>query len=248
MLLNILWWEGDELHILTDLFIIWSKTHLIIFCCFCQCHIGWDSPPDPIEVLLVINIDNLVLFDQPSIKFWLQIKTKYGPNLDTIGVGRLVGVLVDQLSQLHLYVDGADQGVAATNIPTTCRVVIDVYGRCEQVRLYVYAKRTSLSKKYIKILHVQILNFLTKNCLQIATNGVSNLLSLCISYIGTIFKFYNNFKCVVWNWSTYGPKSRRAPVDISQPVEHGMKKLSDYDLCWMSRSWGPKSYITECFV
>lgn len=79
----------------------------------------------------------------------LQIKTKYGPNLDSLGVGRLVGLLVDQTNQLHLYVDGVDQGVAANNIPSICHVVLDVYGRCEQVMstymFYYYTKPLNIS-------------------------------------------------------------------------------------------------------
>lgn len=57
----------------------------------------------------------------------------YGPDWDTIGVGHLVGLLVDAEAQLHLYVNGEDQGVAATDILQPCYALLDVYGQCEQV-------------------------------------------------------------------------------------------------------------------
>jgi neuralized-like protein 4 len=41
---------------------------------------------------------------------------------------------VDSESQLHLYVNGVDQGVAACDIPAVCYAVVDMYGQCEGVR------------------------------------------------------------------------------------------------------------------
>ena len=61
------------------------------------------------------------------------MKARYGPNLDTLTVGQKVGIGVDSNNQLKLFVDDVEQGVAATNIPSTCFVVLDVYGQCEQV-------------------------------------------------------------------------------------------------------------------
>uniref|UniRef100_A0A8C7M3C1 Neuralized-like protein 4 n=1 Tax=Oncorhynchus mykiss TaxID=8022 RepID=A0A8C7M3C1_ONCMY len=66
----------------------------------------------------------------------LKICENYGPNLDTCPEGTVLGLLVDGNSCLHLYVNGMDQGVAAQDIPTPCYPLIDLYGQCEQVRLF----------------------------------------------------------------------------------------------------------------
>ena len=63
----------------------------------------------------------------------LQIKENYGPNLDNLQVGQTVGVLVDEDHNLHLYVDGVDQGVAARDVPSPCYGMLDLYGQCELV-------------------------------------------------------------------------------------------------------------------
>ncbi|XP_042748180.1 neuralized-like protein 4, partial [Lagopus leucura] len=62
-----------------------------------------------------------------------QICDNYGPNLDLVPAGTVLGLLVDSGSRLHLYVDGRDQGVAAGGIPQPCYVLIDLYGQCQQV-------------------------------------------------------------------------------------------------------------------
>lgn len=40
--------------------------------------------------------------------------------------------MIDSSNQLKLFIDGIEQGVAASNLPSMCFVVLDVYGRCEQ--------------------------------------------------------------------------------------------------------------------
>nr|CAD7196670.1 unnamed protein product [Timema douglasi] len=63
----------------------------------------------------------------------VKVKSCYGPNLDNLQGSHMVGVLVDYDSQLHLYVNGVDQGVAAKDIPSVCYAVVDLYGQCEKV-------------------------------------------------------------------------------------------------------------------
>uniref|UniRef100_A0AAY4AVE8 Neuralized-like protein 4 n=1 Tax=Denticeps clupeoides TaxID=299321 RepID=A0AAY4AVE8_9TELE len=65
----------------------------------------------------------------------LKICENYGPNLDTCPEGTVLGLLVDNSSCLHLYVNGMDQGVAAQDIPSPCYLFIDLYGQCEQVTI-----------------------------------------------------------------------------------------------------------------
>lgn len=64
-----------------------------------------------------------------------KVKSRYGPNLDSLHLGHLVGILVDTENQLHLVVNGVDQGVAAKDLPEICYAFVDVYGQCEQVTL-----------------------------------------------------------------------------------------------------------------
>lgn len=63
----------------------------------------------------------------------MQVRENYGSDLTTLNCGNLVGVLVDSEGNLHLYVNGHDQGVAARDIPQPCFAVFDLYGQCTQV-------------------------------------------------------------------------------------------------------------------
>lgn len=69
-----------------------------------------------------------------------KINGPYGPNLDNLKVNQTVGVLVDSLNQLHLYVNDVDQGIAAKNVPQTVYGIIDLYGQCEEVSMVVEDK------------------------------------------------------------------------------------------------------------
>ncbi|GAB0201214.1 neuralized-like protein 4 [Grus japonensis] len=64
-----------------------------------------------------------------------QICENYGPNLDSLPAGTLLGLLVDGGGRLHLYVNGCDQGVAAGGVPAPCYVLLDLYGQCQQVTI-----------------------------------------------------------------------------------------------------------------
>ena len=61
------------------------------------------------------------------------MKEQYGPNLDRVQIGQTVGVLVDDDGSLHLYHNGADQGIAAKDVPSSAYVILDLYGQCEKV-------------------------------------------------------------------------------------------------------------------
>uniref|UniRef100_A0A0L8HEA4 NHR domain-containing protein n=1 Tax=Octopus bimaculoides TaxID=37653 RepID=A0A0L8HEA4_OCTBM len=64
-----------------------------------------------------------------------KVKQCYGPNLDTLQCGHIVGILIDDDNCLHLYVNDLDQGIAARDIPNPCYGLIDLYGQCEQISL-----------------------------------------------------------------------------------------------------------------
>ncbi|XP_014472796.1 PREDICTED: neuralized-like protein 4 isoform X2 [Dinoponera quadriceps] len=64
-----------------------------------------------------------------------RVKTKYGGGLENLQCDSVVGLLVDEDSRLHLFINGADQGVAATDLPGYVYAVFDLYGQCEQVSI-----------------------------------------------------------------------------------------------------------------
>ncbi|KAL3861342.1 hypothetical protein ACJMK2_007378 [Sinanodonta woodiana] len=64
-----------------------------------------------------------------------KIKEHYGPNLDKLHRGHMVGVLVDEENAMHLYVNGVDQGIAMREVSQPCYAIIDLYGQCEKVTI-----------------------------------------------------------------------------------------------------------------
>ncbi|XP_046742176.1 neuralized-like protein 4 [Diprion similis] len=65
----------------------------------------------------------------------VKVITRYGMNLENLQVGSIVSLLIDEDSRLHLYINGSDQGIAATDLPPYVYAVIDLYGQCEQVSI-----------------------------------------------------------------------------------------------------------------
>lgn len=63
-------------------------------------------------------------------------KDDYGKDLDELKEGDRIGVQRQSNGTLHFFVNGLDQGVAATLIPSTVFAVIDLYGKCVEISLY----------------------------------------------------------------------------------------------------------------
>ena len=61
------------------------------------------------------------------------IVDEYGQDLDQLSEGDCVGVMRTSGGMLHLYVNGVDQGAAATGIPSRIWAIVDMYGKCAQV-------------------------------------------------------------------------------------------------------------------
>ena len=59
----------------------------------------------------------------------------YGQDLDQLSVGDRVGVKRTSAGALHFYVNGVDQGSAATQLPSRVWAVVDIRGRYSQVSL-----------------------------------------------------------------------------------------------------------------
>ncbi|XP_050504188.1 neuralized-like protein 4 [Diabrotica virgifera virgifera] len=67
---------------------------------------------------------------------------QYGVNLDRLQVGDRVGVLRKENGLLHFFVNGVDQGCAASNVPEKIYGVIDLYGQAVEATIidaYDYA-------------------------------------------------------------------------------------------------------------
>ncbi|XP_065359109.1 neuralized-like protein 4 [Calliphora vicina] len=60
---------------------------------------------------------------------------KYGENLDRLQVGDRVGVVRKDDGTLHFFVNGVDQGPAATKVPERVYGVIDLYGQAAQASI-----------------------------------------------------------------------------------------------------------------
>ena len=69
------------------------------------------------------------------------IVEEYGQDLDQLGEGDRVGVLRTSGGALHFYVNGVDQGLAASSVPQILYAVIDMYGKCAQVSVVDDANR-----------------------------------------------------------------------------------------------------------
>lgn len=63
------------------------------------------------------------------------ILDQYGQNLDRLQVGDRVGVVRKENGTLHFYVNGNDQGSAASNVAEKVFGVIDLYGQAAQVTI-----------------------------------------------------------------------------------------------------------------
>lgn len=60
---------------------------------------------------------------------------EYGHNLDKLEEGDRVGVCCYSDGSLHFFVNGADQGIAALNVPPQVYGVLDLYGQAAQATL-----------------------------------------------------------------------------------------------------------------
>ncbi|XP_025114431.1 transcription intermediary factor 1-alpha-like [Pomacea canaliculata] len=61
------------------------------------------------------------------------VLTKQGKVLGRLKVGSRVGLLVDSSNNLHLYIDGQDQGVVAKRVPLPCFAVFDIWSSVTKV-------------------------------------------------------------------------------------------------------------------
>ncbi|XP_029196603.2 neuralized-like protein 4 [Acropora millepora] len=66
----------------------------------------------------------------------------YGPSLDEIKVGNVIGVMRKEDGSLHFFVNGTDVGCAATGVPAAVYGVLDLFGQCTQVTIVSKAEES----------------------------------------------------------------------------------------------------------
>lgn len=66
-------------------------------------------------------------------------------------MGTTVGVLIDNESQLRIYINGYDLGVAATNLPPVCYAVFDINGRCEEISVICRRQESESNKMELPV-------------------------------------------------------------------------------------------------
>ena len=77
-----------------------------------------------------------VLAGSSVLKDGLSVRDDYMGNLEELGIGDRVGLMLLEGGKLHCFINGKDMGCAANDVPKQVYVVIDVYGRCSEVKLY----------------------------------------------------------------------------------------------------------------
>ncbi|XP_077998138.1 neuralized-like protein 4 [Glandiceps talaboti] len=66
---------------------------------------------------------------------------EYGFDLDQLNQGDRVGLQRTSAGDLHIYINGIDQGCAAKDLPNVVYAVIDMYGKCAQVSIVNHDQR-----------------------------------------------------------------------------------------------------------
>lgn len=67
------------------------------------------------------------------LTFSLQTKCDYHLNVAELKEKDVVGIGITVNGELHFYLNGVDQGIAARGVPLDCQLVIDLYGPVEEV-------------------------------------------------------------------------------------------------------------------
>lgn len=96
---------------------------------------------DPSSISVVpANVSHLkngtwVLSGTSVLKDGVSSTDVYSGNLEELSVGDKVGVMRLINNELHFFINGEDMGCAAKDIPSNVFGVVDIYGRCCQVKL-----------------------------------------------------------------------------------------------------------------
>uniref|UniRef100_A0A8V0XDZ8 Neuralized E3 ubiquitin protein ligase 4 n=1 Tax=Gallus gallus TaxID=9031 RepID=A0A8V0XDZ8_CHICK len=78
-----------------------------------------------------------VLSGRSVLRDGRSLRDDFGPDLDALSEGDRVGVQATAGGELRLWVNGRDYGAAASGLPPRVWAVVDLYGKCTQVTVWV---------------------------------------------------------------------------------------------------------------
>ncbi|XP_076085064.1 neuralized-like protein 4 isoform X3 [Mytilus galloprovincialis] len=115
------------------------------------------------------------------------ITEEYGADLDQLSEGDTVGVMVNWKRELRFFVNGVDQGTAASDINSKVYAVVDMYGKCAQVSIIRPGSvhrtdnnitsndvASQIANEFLTQLSNQIVNDLTRSADILSTSNTSN--------------------------------------------------------------------------
>uniref|UniRef100_A0A3Q4G8W8 Neuralized-like protein 4 n=1 Tax=Neolamprologus brichardi TaxID=32507 RepID=A0A3Q4G8W8_NEOBR len=82
-----------------------------------------------------IDYDTWMLSGTAIMQDGNTMRNNYGCDLDSLTTGSRIGMMRSASGDLHYYINGVDQGVACSGLPSEVYAVIDLYGQCVQVSI-----------------------------------------------------------------------------------------------------------------
>ncbi|XP_062372617.1 neuralized-like protein 4 isoform X2 [Sardina pilchardus] len=82
-----------------------------------------------------IDYDTWMLSGTAIMQDGNTMRNNYGCDLDSLTTASRIGMMRSATGDLHYYINGVDQGVACTGLPSEVFAVIDLYGQCVQVSI-----------------------------------------------------------------------------------------------------------------
>ena len=123
----------------------------------------------------------------------VKTRSRYGPNINSLLAGHTLGLLVTSSDNcLHLFVNGVDQGVAATNIPDTVWVAVDLYGKCDEIAIVNNSgeeERVSFVKESGDKEEKESMNLMTSSSLKTETMTQPAMISRNCEYLASCLRF-----------------------------------------------------------
>ncbi|KAF2354220.1 Transposase Tc1-like [Trinorchestia longiramus] len=94
-----------------------------------------DVPESALDLLIASNCECVLLCGSNVYRGQSKLCSDYGPDLNSVTPGTTLGLCIDAQARLHLFVNGADCGVAAHNIPPNPYVLLDLYGAANEAHI-----------------------------------------------------------------------------------------------------------------
>ncbi|KYN07792.1 Neuralized-like protein 4 [Cyphomyrmex costatus] len=108
--------------------------------------------PDELEfpsTMTDIDHDTWMLSGSTVMRDGVTLRNNYSCDLDKLIEGNRIGMMRCSDSSLHYFLDGVDQGLACTGLPSNVYPVIDLYGQCAQVTIVLPERRDPLTQQYL---------------------------------------------------------------------------------------------------